>query len=455
MFRSITTRLILAFLLVGLSGSLLVTFVVWQSTRNQFDQFILRRQQEVLVNGLIRYYLRNGSWNGINRALLALEIGLGQNPGNEPDFQREWTRFTLVDENQVVVYSIMPNQIGQRLSSRDLNQAIALNLNGKTIGWVLAVPINQPRQPDSPEARFLQSVKRATLISALTAVVLALILGSVLAVTLTGSLRELTEATRDIARGQFGRQVSVRSKDELGKLAEAFNQMSRELERATRVRRQMTADIAHDLRSPLSVIQGYTEALSDGKLEGNTEIYTILHQEAQHLSHLVDDLRLLSLADAGELSLNPQPIQPSLILQRAYARHALTAQQKGINLVVQAAEPIANVNVDVERMAQVLDNLIINSLRYTPAGGEIVLKAWGAGEHVYLQVKDNGSGIAAEDLPHVFDRFYRADRSRQENGESGLGLAIAKSLVEAHGGSIQVESQLGKGSAFTIQLPKN
>ncbi|MGB9640383.1 MAG: histidine kinase dimerization/phospho-acceptor domain-containing protein, partial [Anaerolineales bacterium] len=369
MFRSITSRLILAFLLVGLSGSLLVTFVVWQSTRNQFDQFILRRQQEVLVNGLIRYYLRNGSWNGINRALLALEIGLGQNPANEPDFQREWTRFTLVDENRVIVYSIMPNQIGQHLSTRDLNQAIALNLNGKTIGWVLAVPINQPRQPDSPEARFLQSVRRATLISAVTAVVLALILGSVLAFTLTGSLRELTEATCDIARGQFGRQVSVRSKDELGKLAEAFNQMSRELERATRVRRQMTADIAHDLRSPLSVIQGYTEALSDGKLAGNTEIYTILHQESQHLSHLVDDLRLLSLADAGELSLNPQPIQPSLILQRAYARHALTAQQKGINLIMEAAEPIANINVDVERIAQVLDNLIINSLRYTPAGG--------------------------------------------------------------------------------------
>ncbi len=453
MFRSITTRLILAFLLVGLSGSLLVTLVVWQSTRNQFDQFILRRQQEVLINGLIRYYLRNRSWSDINRALLALEIGMGQNPDNQPDFRRSWNRFTLVDENQVVVYSIVPDQIGKRLSSRDLNQALALNLNGKTIGWVLAVPSDQPRQPNSPEARFLQSVKTATLISAIIAVILALIIGSVLAFTLTGSLRELTEATQEIARGQFGRQVAVRSQDELGILAKSFNRMSRELERATQARRQMTADIAHDLRSPLSVIRGYTEALRDKKLEGSAEIYTILDQETQHLSHLVDDLRLLTLADAGELPLTLQAIQPDVILQRAYARHALTAQQKGINLTVETAGALPKINVDVERIAQVLDNLIINSLRYTQPNGTISLKCWAEAANVYLQVKDNGSGIAPQDIAHVFDRFYRADRSRQENGESGLGLAIAKSLVEAQGGTISVESQLGLGSAFTICLP--
>ncbi|MGB9586440.1 MAG: HAMP domain-containing protein, partial [Anaerolineales bacterium] len=242
MSRSLTIRLIIAFLLVGLSGSILVTLVVWQSTRNQFDQFIVRRQQEVLINSLMRYYLRNGSWNGINRAILALDIYLGQNPGNESDFQREWHRFTLVDENQIIVYSINPNQIGQKISNRDLSQALTLSLNGRTIGWVLADPINQPRLPNSPETRFLQSVKAASLISAFVAVVLALILGSVLAFTLTRSLRELTDATQEIARGQYGRQVTIHSRDELGKLAESFNQMSRQLERATQSRRQMTAD---------------------------------------------------------------------------------------------------------------------------------------------------------------------------------------------------------------------
>ncbi|MGB9672616.1 MAG: sensor histidine kinase [Anaerolineales bacterium] len=454
MSRSLTIRLIIAFLLVGLSGSILVTLVVWQSTRNQFDQFIVRRQQEVLINSLMRYYLRNGSWNGINRAILALDIYLGQNPGNESDFQREWHRFTLVDENQIIVYSINPNQIGQKISNRDLSQALTLSLNGRTIGWVLADPINQPRLPNSPETRFLQSVKAASLISAFVAVVLALILGSVLAFTLTRSLRELTDATQEIARGQYGRQVTIHSRDELGKLAESFNQMSRQLERATQSRRQMTADIAHDLRSPLSVIQGYTEALSDGKLEGNEEIYTILHQETQHLSHLVEDLRLLSLADAGELPLTPQAIQPAVLFQRAQARHTLSAQQKGITLTMELQEPLPEIRVDLERMLQVLDNLIINSLRYTPSGGKITLEAWSEKEKVFLQVRDNGKGIATEDLPYVFDRFYRADRSRQENGESGLGLAIAKSLVEAHGGMITVESQLGSGSIFTIQLPK-
>ncbi len=450
--RSITTRLILAFLLVGLSGSLLVTLVVWQSTRNQFDQFIARRQEETIINGLIRYYLRNGGWTGIDRALIEREISLGQNQPNEPDFQHEWSRFILADENQVVVYSNQPDQVSQQLYKRELNQATALNLNGKTIGWVLAVPVNQPRLPNSPEARFLQSVRGATLISAAIAVMLALLLGSVLAFTTTRSLRELTEATQAIARGQYGRQVTVHSQDELGKLAESFNQMSKELERATQTRRQMTADIAHDLRSPLSVIQGYTEALSDGKLEGTTEIYTILHQETQHLSHLVDDLRLLSLADAGELPLHPLSIQSALLLQRAYARHVYSAQQKGIELVMEVSESLPDIQVDVERMVQVLDNLIVNSLRYTQAGGKIILKAWQEGQDVYLQVKDTGQGIAEQDIPHVFDRFYRADQSRQDNGESGLGLAIAKSLVEAQGGMIEVESKPGEGAIFTIRF---
>jgi signal transduction histidine kinase len=228
--------------------------------------------------------------------------------------------------------------------------------------------------------------------------------------------------------------------------------MSFDLEQATKARQQMTADIAHDLRSPLSVITGYAEALSDNKLPGTTETYNILLQETRHLDRLVDDLRLLSLADTGELPLTLQPIQPRTLLERVIARYSVAGSQRQISLQIEATDDLPLVNVDVERMSQVLDNLILNAFRYTPEGGCVVLGAVSIGETVQITVKDNGKGIAKEDLPHIFDRFYRGDKSRPHNGESGLGLAIAKSIVEAHGGKISVESTPGQGAQFTISL---
>jgi two-component system sensor histidine kinase BaeS len=215
----------------------------------------------------------------------------------------------------------------------------------------------------------------------------------------------------------------------------------------------MTADIAHDLRSPLSVITGYAEALSDGKLPGDPEVFSILYQETKHLNRLVEDLRTLSLADSGELSLMKLPTLPRMILEQALTRHSRTAQELGISVKVEVgAETLPAVAVDGERLAQVLDNLIKNAFRFTPVGGDVSLAARQVDKKVQLLVRDTGSGIAPEDLPHIFDRFYRGDKSRQQNGESGLGLAISKSIVEAHGGAIAVASAPGEGTMFTITL---
>jgi signal transduction histidine kinase len=256
-----------------------------------------------------------------------------------------------------------------------------------------------------------------------------------------------------VAKGALGRQVEVRSRDELGTLAESFNLMSTDLARASSLRRQMTADIAHDLRTPLSVILGYTEALREGKLSGEQDIYDTLYAEAQHLQRLIDDLRTLSLADAGELPLARQVVAPHSLLDRAASAYRAQAETQHIALVVQANPDLPEVAVDPERMAQVLGNLLSNALRFTPAGGAITLSATAQGKMVQLGVADTGSGIAADDLPRVFERFYRADTSRQHDGSSGLGLAIAKSIVEAHGGSINVASTRGVGTTFTLTLP--
>jgi len=450
--RSLTLKLTLAFLLVGLTGAVLVALILQRQTRNAFNLFILNRDQQVLVDGLVQYYQVHGNWAGIAEQLQAIQGDPARPFMGGGMMGRGRMRITLVGADRTIISAIQSDQVGQRLSNADLARAVPLKVNDQTAGWLLMDSGPPQLIPGSPEGLFLRAINRATLLSAFFAIILALTLGGLLAYTLTRSLRELTEATVEIAQGKLGRQVKVRSNDELGELASSFNKMSLDLARATQARRQMTADIAHDLRSPLSVISGYAEALSDGKLSGTPETYSILYQETRHLSRLVEDLRILSLADAGELSLNLSGMDLGALLNRVAARQAVAAQQKGITLRVEADQGLPTIQIDSERMSQVFDNLIQNALRYTQSGGEIVLAGMAENGKTRLQVRDDGSGISSEDLPHIFDRFYRGDKSRQENGESGLGLAISKSIVEAHGGTLTVESQPGKGTTFTITL---
>ena len=448
--RSLTLKLTLAFLFVGLTGALLVAVFVGVRTQREFGQFVSDRYQQDLINELASYYQGNGSWEGIDAIAFRLPA---RHPGDKAGYMR--APVALVDNTQAVVYGSQRYQIGQKLTRSELRQAIPVEVNGQVVGsMVLDLPTEADRRADpSPEADFLRRINLAILLSALGATAVALVLGILLARAISRPVRELTEATQIVAQGDFGHQVPVRTQDELGELTKSFNQMSADLAQASQLRRQMTADIAHELRTPLSVILGYTEALSDGKLHGSPGMYQAMYGEAQLLSHLVDDLRTLSLADAGELTLNRVPIAPGDCLERTAASQAALAAQQSVEVRVQVAPNLPLIEADRERIAQVLGNLMSNALRYTPEGGTITLSAEASVESVLLRVSDTGPGIEPEYLPHIFQRFYRADESRTTNGESGLGLAIAKSLVEAHGGTIQVESIMGQGATFTITLP--
>jgi signal transduction histidine kinase len=237
----------------------------------------------------------------------------------------------------------------------------------------------------------------------------------------------------------------------VGQVAAAFNQMSANLSRANALRRQMTADIAHELRTPLSVVVGYLASMSEGLLKPTPERFKIMRDEAQHLQRLVEDLRILSLADAGELLLNLQPVAPGELVNLAAATFSHQAEQRHITLSVQIEPDMPLLRADPDRILQVLDNLLSNALRYTPEQGRITLISQLYDGHIQLSIQDTGLGIDPEHLPHIFERFYRGDSSRhQEQNESGLGLAIAKSIVEAHGGQISAQSTVGEGTTVSM-----
>ena len=448
--RSISVKLALAFLFVGVLGAALVALYVGLRTRTAFERFRLDQELVPLVGALKAHYQERESWTGAGPLLRrSNDVAMGRG------MMHGWTlRTSLVDTDGIILQDTIPRQIGEQVSRTELRRAVALEHDGVVVGYLLVEGIHgQPRQ-ETLEAAFLSRVRNAILLSALTAAGVALLVGGLLTRTLMGPIHALTTATRAVADGDLGHQVVVSSQDELGELARSFNQMIGDLAHTAQLRRQMTADIAHDLRTPLSVLMGYTEALNDGKLKGSAEIYTVMHCEAQHLNHLVGDLRLLSLADAGELQLSCQALSPESLLEQVEAAHRVQAEASGISLVVDAPSDLPSISADPERMTQVLNNLVTNAMRYTPSGGTIRLRAQAAATAVHIDIADNGSGIAPEDLPYVFERFYRGDRSRQQwQGESGLGLTIVKSLVEAQGGSVAVNSSPGAGACFTISLP--
>jgi len=449
-------QLTLGFALVALVSIVTVAALAHARARDTFRGYLAQSQalESGLVERLAEHYATYGSWEGVE-ALLARGPGAAQRPGRGVGGP-PWSGMVLTDAAGRVVADTGGLAARPALSARELAEAIPIVVNGQVAGYLVARTPGAAALPPAAQ-RFLESLNGAFWMAGALAGGLGLALGLLMAWGLAAPLRRLAVGARRIAAGQFHERVPVAGPAEVRTVATAFNDMAAALAAGEAERRQMVADIAHELRTPLTVIQGNLRAMLDEVYPLTRDEVARIYEASLGLSRLVDDLRMLSLAEAGRLDLHVQPVAVEPLLAREAALFADLAAGQGVHLHVETSGDLPEALADPERLAQVLHNLLSNALRHTPAGGRITLRAQvavGANGALRLEVEDTGAGIAPEDLPHVFERFYRADRGRtRERGGSGLGLTIAQELVRLQGGAMGVESAPGQGARFWFTLP--
>jgi two-component system OmpR family sensor kinase/two-component system sensor histidine kinase BaeS len=437
------------------------------AARSHVTGIVRRDGPPALLSTLTSYYEEHGGWEGVETVLdgaapdgEAVSPVPGRGRGHAFGYGREPERFILADSSQEVVFDGTGGEVGRTLSAAERAGAVPITLGDDEIGYVVFGAALLSELSDAA-LEFLQSLNRTLLSAGLLAAAVAAAIGVLLARSLTAPLSRLAVAARRISQGDLDQQVPERGAEEVADLARAFNEMSSELRRAETLRRNMVADIAHELRTPLAVIQGNLRAMLDGVYPTDRAEVRTVYDESLVLGRLVDDLHDLARAEAGQLALQIAPVALGPVLEHSVASFAEQASAAGVTLAASYPPDLPGVAIDTDRIAQVLRNLLANALRHTDSGGSVRVEARVVPEtvassrrHVRTDVIDSGSGIEQEDLPFVFDRFWRADASRsREQGGSGLGLAIAKQLVEAHGGRIGVESTPGVGTRFWFTVP--
>jgi signal transduction histidine kinase len=443
--HSLNFRLLASFavVIIVIIGSVL--FLTYRSTRAEIARFgeRLESMQEKRVEmELSRYYQLQRTWEGVQPFV----VQWGQM------YER---RIVLTDSEGIVVADSAEGPLGQAYEDNEPGQPVRLMMGmGPSIGTLHLAHMEALDVNRAAMQITYHSIGRYFLWGGLLAIAIALLLTFFLSRRILAPVKSLTKAARQFGKGDFTSRVDSGSKGEVGELAQSFNSMADNLEHTERLRRNMVADIAHELRTPLSNLRGYLEAIGDGVVKPDEDTIRSLNEEASSLSRLVDDLQELSLADAGEIKLITQPEEITRLINEAVAALQTNAASRGLTITVNLLGALPMVNIDAHRIRQVLHNLLENAIAHTDKGGQITVTAGEKENQVHISVADTGEGIPAQDLPLIFERFYRVDKSRSRTtGGSGLGLTIAKRLVEAHGGKIEADSQTGKGTTFTFTIP--
>ena len=467
-----TFAILIAF---GVGGTVAIILVFFTQISDDARPDTASVTRMVWSTHLEEYYRKHGdSWEGVDSWLHDWRGPGNWDFGTPPDF-------TLLDQAGQVVAEANPQSPDPARGIRRADQ-IPLTVDGRHVG-TLQVPaeslaaVAPPApwlNPSSEDGRamrfgpnnipelvqpaiqreFQHRIGRSFMLVALAIGSMTLGLSVIMSRRIAAPLAHLTHAAGKVAGGDLHVAVRGSSVQEVDRLARAFNTMAENLRHEDQLRRNMTADIAHELRTPLTIIKGKLEGILDGVYPPTDTHVTPVLEEVVLLERLVEDLRLLSLAEARQLPLHVEQVNVADLLEDTYRSFVREARAQEVQLSVEVAEDTASITVDPQRMQQIFGNLVANSLRHTPAGGRIELRAERRSDGVTIMVRDTGRGIAAADLPHIFDRFWRGDKARSRQGSgAGLGLAIARQLVEAQGGRIEASSTLGHGTTFRIDLP--
>ncbi|MBA7679368.1 Signal transduction histidine-protein kinase BaeS [subsurface metagenome] len=455
--RSLTWKLGGALLLIVFVSVGLMAYLTNLSTTREFQQYVSRGNMmytQSLANSLGDLYAEEQGWNNIQETLRSLPLSTS-------------ARILVTDSSGVIIADTAREWLGKESAEVSLSDGTPITVSGQTVGslYLLTsggmvrghmggrIPQAIPMVVTSEED-FLERVNDSLWKVGLIAVAVALVIGLILTRQITRPVRALISGARHLTKGELSYRVTVKSRDEIGELADSFNIMASSLEKGEQSRRQLTADIAHELRTPLTVIEGTVDGIIDGVFQPDTEHLRSIKEQTALLTHLISDLRDISLAESGQLKLNLTSTDMVELVRRVVSNYEINAREKNIRIKLEEEPQISEIEADTVRMEQVISNLLVNAIRHTPSNGSISVTIKNDEGGLAISVADTGEGIAPEDLPHVFERFYRSgsSRSRKEGG-TGLGLAIVKQMVEAHGGKVWVESKMGTGSIFSILFP--
>lgn len=444
MRHSLQFRLLLAFTLVIIAMLAAVFIAVSWSTSHEVarlrDQVEGARTARIQAQ-LSRYYAGRASWEGIQPFV--------EQMGDLFEYH-----IVVTDASGTVVADSEGRRLGQTYETETPGRALGTPWGSRHAGMLYVVPGPSPGVDIGLLVGVLRSVGTYLLVGALAAAGIAVATTFFLSRRILAPVKSLTRAAQRLGAGDLSQRVEISDRGELGELATAFNTMAAELERADQVQRDLIADVAHELRTPLSNVRAYVEGLRDGVLQPDAQTIATLDEEAGLLSRLVDDLQDLSVMETGQLALDREPEDVASIVTPVADSARRQAAESGVSITQLVPDDLPLVDVDRQRISQVLHNLLQNALTHTREGGRVAVSATRLGQQVEIAVTDTGEGIPPQDLPHVFDRLYRVDKSRSRaTGGIGLGLTIARRLVEAHGGAIHAESQPGSGSRFSFTLP--